>query len=197
MGSKPRAAFVGLAFLPAFAVAGAPDPVYVTDSSQMRLGRMSAESLREHRNHADKYALASHLAVLKDGDQDEVRFWVTWATFDPATNGIGTVAYVVTDRRSRTCRISYSRKSTVPKSGLCRQYSPHEKRKRIVEDLVRLSALADVAIDCQLLDGAWVLIDAVSNGKRFVLYANNPQSCGGDGAKLVSELLNEVEEPSS
>jgi hypothetical protein len=63
-------------------------------------------------------------------------------------------------------------------------------------DLVRLSALADVSINCGVMDGAWVLIDAVSSGKRFVLEANNPQSCKGESAKLVSDVLNEVEEPS-
>jgi hypothetical protein len=153
---------------------------------------MSAEALHENRDDADKYAQASHLANLNDSAADEVRFWVTWATFDPRTNGGATLGYVISDKKSLICRISYSPKSTAPKSGLCRRYSPSEPRRQILADLARLSAFADVTIDCNVVDGAWVLIDAVSNGKRFVLEANDPEFCTGDGAKLVSKLLDEV-----
>jgi hypothetical protein len=42
-------------------------------------------------------ALASKLAVIKEGDPDELRLWVSWATFDPSTNGIATIGYVHSD----------------------------------------------------------------------------------------------------
>ena len=186
---------LGLATLAGITVSGAQDPVYVDDFSQM--SKMSAGSLHESRDLADRYAVASHLAILKDGDTDEVRSWVSWATFDPSTNGVGTVGYVVTNKRQTMCRIAYLAKSAIPRAGFCKRYSPHESPERIVANLTRLSAFADVAISCGVLDGAWVTIDAVSQGKRFVLYANNPQSCRGDGAILVSELLHDVAEPSS
>ncbi len=183
---------VSLAFLSANTVAEAPNTVYITDFGQTRAGRMSAASLHEERDRADKYALASKLAALGDGNPDEVRFWLTWATFDPSTNGIATVGYVVTDRNSRMCRIGYSAKSTMPENARCRRYTPHRGRGRTMADLVRLSAFADFSVDCNIEDGAWVLIDAVSNGKRFVLSASNPEFCDGDVAKLVSESLDEV-----
>jgi hypothetical protein len=100
------------------ALAGAPDPVYVTEFSRTHVGRLSAATVKENRDEADQYALASHLAV------------------------------------------------------------------------------PDVTTDCGVVDGDWVLIDAVSKGKRFVLSASNPESCSADAAKLVSELLHEVTEPS-
>ena len=91
------------------------------------------------------------------------------------------------------CRIAYSSKSTKPKSGLCRGYVPQRGQAQIADEL-RLLALANVTIDCNVVDGEWVLIDAVSNGKRFVLWASNPETCTGDAAKLVSDVLSEVAE---
>ena len=179
---------VGLLFSATLALAG--DPVYVSIFSQ------NPVPMQERLADADRYALTSRLAVLRNGARDEVRFWVTAATFMPP-NGIETVGYVVTENSSRVCHVGYSGKSTVPKNGRCRAYSPHESRKRIVADLSRLSEFTSVSVDCGVLDGAWVLIDGVSNGKRFAIWANNPQSCGGDEAHLVSELLREVAEQSS
>ena len=186
---------VSLAFLGISEIATATDPVYITDFDQTVVARMSAESMRENRDDADKYALASKLAVLKDGDRDELRLWVSWATFDPSTNGIATVGYVLAANNPRVCRVAYSVKSTKPKGGLCGHYAPQHGQAQIADDLARLSALADVTIDCNVVDGNWVLIDAVSNGKRFVSWASNPQTCSGDAAKLVSAVLAEFAEP--
>jgi hypothetical protein len=187
---------VGLAFLVVSGAATATEPVYVTDFGQARVAKMSAQSMHENRDDADHYALASKLAVLKEGDPDELRLWVSWATFDPSTNGIATVGYVFAGNHARMCRIAYPGQSTSPKSGLCRRYAPQVGPAQIASDLARLSALADVSIDCNVVDGDWVLIDAISNGKRFVLSASNPHTCTGDAAKLVSEVLSEVAEPS-
>ena len=180
---------VGFSLVFASAVAETPTPVYITNFSHTHAGRMSEASLHEERNRADEYARVSNLTVLQDGNHSEIRFWVSAATFDPSTNGIATFGYVLTDEDSRMCSIAYSGKSTVPKSGQCKHYSPQRERQRTLADLVQLSTFSDFSIDCDVLDGAWVLIDAVSNGKRFVLSANNPQNCSGDAAKLVSALL--------
>jgi len=176
-------------------VAIATAPVYITNFGQTRVARMSAESVNERRDDADRYALASNLAVLKDGGTDELRLWVSWATFDPSTNGIATDGYVLTANNTKICRVAYSGKSTEPKNALCRRYAPQGGRAQIAGDLTRLSALADVTIDCNVEDGDWVLIDAVSNGKRFVLWASNPKTCTGDAAKLVSAVLDKVAAP--
>ena len=154
--------------------------------------RMSAASLKESHDQSDEYARTSHLATLKDGDPDEVRFWVSWATFGQTTNGIASVGYIIKGKHSRMCRIAYAGASTVPKKGVCRRYTPHQRSERVVAKIMPLSSFADVAINCGVVDGAWVLIDAVSNGKRFIVEADNPQSCDGDAAKLVSELLTDV-----
>ena len=147
---------------------------------------MPSAQLHQYRSDADKYALASHIKLLKDRGPDEVRLWVGCATFDPSANGIGTIGYIVTAKRSAKRRISYPGRSTVPKKGVCRRYASRENPGRIVAKLAHLSSFSNFAIGCGVLDGDWVLIDAVSNGKRFVLWADNPESCHGDGARLVS-----------
>jgi hypothetical protein len=187
---------VSLVLLSAGALAHAQDPVYITDvSPQMRAGKMSPGALRDELDSANEYARLSNLAALNDGAADELRLWLTWATFDPSTNGIATVGYVVTDEDWKVCRIDYAGKSTAPKSGLCEPYSPRATRERIRTDLRRLSAFADFSIDCEIQDGEWVTIDAVSSGKRFVVSAVNPASCDGDAARLVARLLNRVRVP--
>jgi hypothetical protein len=164
---------------------------------------MSEHELRNIRDEADRFAQASHLAVLSDGDPDEIRLWLTWATFDPMTNGIATVGYIVTDSRSSECRITYRGESTAPRSGRCTRLAS-KWRTRVIGDLVRLSAFADTDIDCDMVDGDWVVIDAVSVGKRFVLWVNNPELCslllgaeadagpGGSGRKIVAEMLEKM-----
>lgn len=141
-------------------------PIYITDLElgKTRAGRMSAQHVQEERDLADQYARATNLAVLKDGDADEMRFWLSMATFDPWSNGIATVGYVVTGESSRMCRIAYSGKSTTPKSGHCTRDAVKRERPTM-GDLARLSAFADYFIGCDVQDGSWVLIDAVSNGK--------------------------------
>ncbi len=193
----PRALnYIGLIGLLAAASATGRDLVYITNFGQTSAVRMSGAPLQRYRNDADKYALASHIKVLRPQDPDEVRLWVSWATFDPSTNGIGTVGYIVTAKRSERCLISYPGRSTEPKKGVCRRYAPRESAERIMANITHLSSFANFAITCRVLDGDWVLIDAVSKGKRFVLWADNPQSCRGGGARLVSRLLDAVTERS-
>lgn len=188
--------YIGLIGLLAAAPATGQNLVYITRFGQTRSAVMSDVQLQEYRNDADKFALASHIKVLRDRDPDEVRLWVSWATFDPSTNGIGTTGYIVTARQSARCQISYVGRSTVPTQGVCRRYPSREKRGRIMANLTHLSSFSNFAVGCGVLDGDWVLIGAVSNGKRFVLWADNPQSCRGDAARLVSRLLDSVAEPS-
>jgi hypothetical protein len=185
-----------VAFLVGSAAAEAAEPVYIiTDLSKTHARKMSAASLQEERASADAYARASGLPVLKEGNVSEVRLWVSVATFDPSTNGIATVGYVLTHQNSTMCRIGYAGKSTVPRNGGCKQYAPQEDRDKTLADLVKLSAFSDSEIDCDVVDGAWVLIDAVSDGKRFALTASNPEVCDGDAAKLVAKLLRAVAAP--
>lgn len=187
---------VSLVLLSASAPGQAQDPVYITDvSPQMRAGKMSPGSLRDELASADEYARVTNLAALHDGAADEVRFWLTWATFDPSTNGIATVGYVVTGEDWKVCRIDYAGKSAAPASGLCKPYLPRATPERIRADLRRLAGFADFSIDCEIQDGEWVTIDAVSSGKRFIVSATNPASCDGDAAKLVARVLNRVRIP--
>lgn len=187
---------VGLVLLSASAPGQAQDPVYITDvSPKLRADKMSPGLLRDELASANEYARVAKLAPLNDGAPDEVRFWLTWATFDPSTNGIATVGYVVTDEAWKVCRIDYAGKSITPSGGLCKRYPPRATRERIGADLRQLSAFADFSIDCGMHDGEWVTIDAVSRGKRFVVAAGNPVSCDGAAAKLVARALSRVRIP--
>ena len=178
------------------ALAQASDPVYITDlRPRTQAGKMSRDELRSTRDDADQYAKVSGLVPLQEGLRDEVRFWLTWATFDPSTNGIATVGYVIAGDDWQVCRIGYSGKSTVPDSGQCRRYGPRATRERMAGDLRRLAALADFSIECGIQDGEWVTIDAVAQGKRFSLSAGNPVSCAGDASQFVGRFLDRVRVP--
>ncbi|HKS57082.1 MAG TPA: hypothetical protein VJS12_17430 [Steroidobacteraceae bacterium] len=181
-----------LALLTAVAAAQTSDPVYIADLNQTHAGKMTADQARLGRTRADKHARAAKLTSLSDGAADELRLWVTWATFDVRSNGIATTGYVLTRKDAKVCRVDYPRKSMDPEGALCRSYAPLVMRTRALADLPRLSALADFAIDCGTQDGSWLLIDAVSSGKRFVVYANNADSCTGDAAKLVADVSERV-----
>jgi hypothetical protein len=184
---------LSLACLAAEAFAQTPGPVYViTEVQRTRAAKMSAADLREERSGADRYARVANLATLKNGAPDEVRFWLTWATFNPSTNGIATVGYIVTDKDWQLCRIDYAGQSTVPSGGQCESYKPRATRKQIRDDLQELAAFADFTIECNIMDGEWVTIDAVSDGRRFVVSAGNPAACAGDPAKQVAKFLNRV-----
>lgn len=189
---------VGLVLLSASVPGQAQEPVYITDvSPKMSAGKMSPGLLRDELASADEYARVSKLATLNDGVPDELRFWLTWATFDPSTNGIATVGYVVTGDEWQVCRIDYAGKSTAPESGQCKPYPARATQERIRADLQRLATFADFSIDCEIHDGEWVTIDAVSSGKRFVVSAGNPAACDGDAAKLVASVLNRIRESAS
>ena len=112
---------VSFVLLSASALAYAQDPVYITDvSPKMRAVKMSPGALRDELDSANEYTRLSNLAALNDGAADEVRLWLTWATFDPSTNGIATVGYVVTDEDWKVCRIDYAGKATAMQRGSLR-----------------------------------------------------------------------------
>src|SRR5690349_22068838 len=80
---------VSLALVATAAFAQTPDPVYITDlRPQTQAGKLSPATLQDARDEADLYAKVSGLQPLREGRDDEVRFWLTWATFDPSTNAV-------------------------------------------------------------------------------------------------------------
>ena len=157
--------------------------------------KMSAALLRYERDSADEYARVSKLATLSESSRDEVRIWPTWATFDPSTNGIATVGYIVTDREWQLCRIAYKGQSTAAESGVCKRQAARASPEQIRAHLRRLTELADSSIECGISDGEWLTIDAVSNGKRFTVAAGNPGACPGNAARVVSRFLSSVRTP--
>jgi hypothetical protein len=154
---------------------------------------IAGKELTDDSNEVNRYAQVSKLARLKDGDPDQIRLWVTWATFDPSTNGIGTTGYAITGTGAVKCLIGYLGKSLEADRGTCRRYSPPTSRTAILSTLERFAAYANMSIDCGTMDGAWTLLDVVSKGKHFIISANNPGTCTGDAASRVSELLRAVQ----
>lgn len=182
-----------LSFIALLASVMSAGEVPVTVDIEHREGPMSPGGLAYHREEIDALASVSHLPILKDGDPDELRVWYSWATFDPATGGVATTGYVFSGRGLRVCRIGYQGKATVPARAWCaRRPVTVQRGKRIAEYLQRLSAFPDYFVDCGGSDGAWVAVDAVADGTRFLQWAGNPNRCKGDFSMLVSELIKEV-----
>lgn len=57
-----------------------------------------------------------------------------------------------------------------------RRYASREQRGRIMANFTHLSSFSNFAVGCGVLDGDWVLIDAVSNGKRLYCGRTTPVS---------------------
>jgi hypothetical protein len=152
----------------------------------------NAEQNSDARRKLNEYALASKLAVLKEGDPDQVRIWVTWANFRVHTIGYETKGYVFSDKGAWICRINYLRSKPTPFSGSC---TPEKHRKIQVPSTIEIETLAKLSgreLDCGVLDGAWLEIDGVYNGHPFALGASNPDECTDDGSKLVAQIMAHV-----
>ena len=168
---------------------GAEEPVYVTDFSKEIGPALDAKGLFELQHSLDEYARSSKLPVLRADSPKEVRLWVSWANFDPRTIGYDTVGYVVSDKGARVCEIKYPRSKRSPFSSRCRA-AKRDVTAATWQVLVgKLVPYSGRELECGVVDGYWVEIDAASGTRRVSLYASNPDVCQDDGSKVVSELL--------
>jgi hypothetical protein len=168
------------------AVARAADPVYVQDPTRAPDRSISQTERVETFAKMDAYARAGHLPVLRDGDPDELRLWITVALFDK-----GTDRYIFSADHASKCVVKGNVVSGPPSSS----YRGHCKSDRRLfshhKPLSELSALAELdgrSLACGVLDGYWIEIEGVSGGHRFALYSDNPSECSDDGSKLVAKL---------
>ena len=170
----------------------AADPVYITDFAQTHGATIDAGVGSNVRVGVEAYALVSKLAFLADGDPDEVRFWVTAATFDPRTNGIATVGYVVSGSGGWVCRIVYRGKETAPSKGECRAHWSLKRRRGVLSDIAALARMSGHSYSCRVMDGYWVSIEGVSEGRRFMVQADNPSSCNDKDSQFIAAALEKV-----
>ena len=152
----------------------------------------SAEELVEVRASLDAYAAKSKLEVLREGGPDEIRFWISWATFDPDTIGYDTEGYVISNQGSWLCHVTYPRKEHSPASGSCKPNARSSNAKTILSRLGSLSKLSGKSLGCGVMDGEWMSVDGVFAGKRFTFSSGNPGSCSDEGSKLIAKALKDV-----
>jgi hypothetical protein len=172
--------------------AQAGDPVHVTDLSHPDSQLPNSAELAARYKEVDEYAIQSKLPILKDGDPDEIRFWVTWANFDVRTIGYDTEGYVISSRMYSVCRITYPPKTRSPFVGTCKPKAMSSAINGIWQDVAGLAKLSGQSLNCGGIDGAWIEIDGVFAGQRFIVAADNPHSCEDEGSKLVSRILDSV-----
>jgi hypothetical protein len=171
----------------------AGDIVYVEDLFGRDYVRAhSAVELSEKRVQLDEYATKSKLAVLREGGSDEIRFWISWANFDPDTIGYDTEGYVVSNQGFWICRVAYARKEHSPTGGTCKLSAKSTDVKAIFSNLEKLSKLSGRSLDCGVMDGEWMSVDGVFAGQRFTFSSSNPDTCPGEGSKLVAKVLANV-----
>jgi hypothetical protein len=149
---------------------------------------MNAEARRK----LSEYAHASKLVVLKEGDPDQVRIWITWANFLADTIGYETKGYVFSDRSAWVCHIKYPRSEPAPFTGSC---APEKHRKVQVPSATEIEALAKLSgskLDCGVMDGAWLEIEGVYNGHPFALESSNPDQCTDYGSRVIAQVMAHV-----
>lgn len=187
-----RAFFAFVAYLSFASVGKASEPIYVLSPSQLFSRPYSAADMAAKRKDLDEYAIRSKLEVLKEGDRDEIRFWVTWANFEVGTIGYDTEGYLISDRGSSVCRITYPPKQRLPFVGSCKPNMKSPDVRTLVRDLRDLATFSGQSISCGVVDGEWVEIDGVYAGQRFTIDAGNPDACHDAGSALVTKVLARV-----
>ena len=172
----------------------ARDVIYIRDWSRERANNlMGSKEIVETRNSLDQYAKASELNNLRDGDKDELRFWITSVNFDVNTIGYDTVGYIFSKSSVRICRIKYPRRTRIPFKGSCKTDEPTNESASVLSRIKELEKYEYRSLGCEVMDGAWMQIDGVSEGRRFVLRANNPDSCTDEGSKIVADVLSAID----
>ncbi|HMN45856.1 MAG TPA: hypothetical protein PKE27_14860 [Povalibacter sp.] len=172
--------------------AWAGEIVYVEDiSGRDSVSTYSAAELAEKRAQVDAYATKSMLAVFREGGPDEIRFWISWANFDPGTIGYETKGYVISNQGLWVCRIAYRQNEHSPVGGSCKA-SSSKNTKTILAELGSLSKLSGKSLSCGVMDGEWMSVDGVFAGQRFTFSSSNPDMCPGKGSKLVAKVLRDV-----
>jgi hypothetical protein len=152
----------------------------------------NAEQNAEARRKLNEYARASKLVVLKEGDPDQVRIWITWANFRADSIGYETKGYVFSEKSTQICRIKYPRSKPTPFTGSC---APEKHRTIKVPSATEIEALANLSgreLNCGVMDGAWLEIDGVYDGHPFALGSSNPDQCTDDGSKVVAQIMAHV-----
>lgn len=177
---------VSLFFLASGCNASAEDLLYVQPLGEYA---RTAEQNAEARGKLDDYARASKLAVLKDGNADQVRIWVTWGNFKVNTIGYETVGYVFSENGALSCRIKYPRTEPTPFTGSCVRLKRKGVQAPSIAEIEALANLSGLELNCGVLDGAWMEIDGVYKGRRFGLGSSNPDSCLDDGSKVVAGIM--------
>jgi hypothetical protein len=153
---------------------------------------MKDEVLLYIREEADELAAVSRLALLTDKSPSEVRIWETFANFNPNTIGYETVGYIISPSRALRCEIEYPPDSHVPSKGTCASMTKESHYSKTTPLLDTLLSYADFQTGCGHMDGSWYSLDIVHHGNRFVVSANNPQSCNDAGSEAVSSLIQAV-----
>ena len=175
-----------------FGLAGgtfAVEPLYV---QPLLAQTRDADQRAEARRKLNEYAEASRLPLLKEGDPDEIRIWVTWANFRADTIGYETEGYVFEANNARTCRIKYPHSKSTPIKGSCARLRKATVYPPSAFELEALANLSGRELDCGVSDGAWLEIDGAYKGHQFSLGSSNPDQCLDDGSKVVAKIMAHV-----
>jgi hypothetical protein len=182
----------GIVFLILLAAAGgalAEELLYVQPVGEYtRTAERNAESRRE----LDQYSRASKLALLKQGDPEQVRIWVTSANFGANTIGYETVGYVFSGNSAQSCRIKYPRDRRTPFTGSCARLKAKAAQPPSASEIEALAKLSGLELNCDVVDGYWLEIDGVYGGHRFALGSSNPDKCDDEGSKVVAQIVAHV-----
>jgi hypothetical protein len=152
----------------------------------------TAERSAEARRELDQYSRASTLALLKEGDADEVRIWITWANFRANTIGYETVGYVFSGNSARSCRIKYPSDRRTPFTGSCARLKARAVQPPSASEIEALAKLSGLELTCEVVDGYWLEIDGVYQGHQYALGSSNPDKCLDEGSKVVAQIMGHV-----
>ncbi len=160
---------------------------------------------------ADEYATRAHVSLLKEGDADELRYWIRGgiihsafhARDEPIPKGptpknerwlIGS-GLLVTATGITQCGIALARpKPPFPLADTfpCKTV---ENPVRSTKVLALLSELSNGKVQsCEVLDGAQWLFDGMYKGHRFSYRADNPEFCN-DVVKQMNVFTDKWRDP--
>ena len=170
----------------------ANEPVYVQllDKNATVVHTLTDSEYVELQKSLDVFSSSAGLGAIHDGDKEEIRVWMSVATFDPTTEGVETVGLVAANNSVLVCRVRgpVASKGHAGQRRYCKVNSKgnYEEVHAMIGDLANLRARD---ISCGVLDGYWVDIDGVYDGRRFSFSASNPDYCSDNSSKLVVRLL--------
>ena len=173
----------------------ADEPVYVQllNKNATVVHTLTDPQYIELQQSLDVLATSARLGAIRDGDKEEIRVWMSVATFDPSTEGVATVGLVAANDSVLVCKVRghVAPKGHAGQRRYCKiaAHGNYQEVQAMIGDLAKLRAQD---ISCGVLDGYWLDVDGVYAGRRFSFSASNPDSCSDESSKLVVRLLSHL-----